>query len=171
MGPKSLGAKFVNRFAGSFTTQLARRGLRGLGVPRTVLPIATGIIREVNRYIQWGNSAVWNKRKEWVLQRFAEFREKQNEGSPVYRFRGGSSTVRPYLSHETIRDKYRDPSLVKVNPDSKFDTSTVIMGGLAFVVIASLGGPALAKKVHFIDPLDVRDNEIQSSNSSFNLKF
>ena len=170
MGPKPLSVKFLNRFVGSFLTQFTRRGLRGAGIPRAIIPVATGMVREFNRHMQWGNAAVWKQRKETAKQLFAEFQEKQKELSPVYRFRGGSSTVRPHLSQETIRDKYRDPSLVKPKLDSKIDSSSVIAGGLAFVVIASLAGPALAKKIHYVDPLDVRDSDIQGSSSSFDLK-
>jgi hypothetical protein len=129
------------------------------------------MIREFNRYMRWGDAQVWNKRIETAKKLFAEFQEKQKEISPVYRFRGGSSRVRPHLSQETIRDKYRDPTIVKPKPDSKIDASTVIAGGLAFVVIASLAGPALAKKIHFVDPLDVRETEINDSNAAFDLKF
>jgi hypothetical protein len=35
----------------------------------------------------------------------------------------------------------------------------------------SLGGPALAKKIHYVDPLDVRETDIKDSKSAFDLKF
>ena len=169
-----LSSKVVNRVMNSFTSQFARRGLRAVGVPRMVVPMAVGVVRELNRHIQWGNKAVWSRRLTDAKRMYSEFLDWQREVSPVYRFRGGSSTVRPHLSNETVRDKYRDPSigLKSSGKSKKFDSSTVIVGGLGFVVLVSMAGPWLAKKVNYVDPLDMRESSMRGDiNTSFDLKF
>ena len=173
MPPKPVGQKIVNRFANTFTSQVARRSLRALGTPTTLIPFAIGLVREVNRQIQWGNKTVWNRRIEMAKQLYDEFKEKQNELSPVYRYRGGSKTVRPHLSNETIRDKIRDPNAYVDKAPRKtynrFDPGTVMLGGLGFVIVASIAGPSLAKKVNYVDPLDTLEANI-GSNSTEDLK-
>lgn len=173
MPPKPVGQKIVNRFANTFTSQVARRSLRALGTPTNLIPFAIGLVREVNRQIQWGNKTVWNRRIEMAKQLYHEFKEKQNELSPVYRYRGGSKTVRPHLSNETIRDKIRDPNAYVDKAPRKtynrFDPGTVMLGGLGFVIVASIAGPSVAKKVNYVDPLDTLEANI-GSNSTEDLK-
>lgn len=162
----------VNRFVNSFTSQVARRGLRAVGTPKMIVPVLIGFVREFNRQMQWGNKAVWNQRMEKAKELYAEFQARQNEVSPVYRFRGGSKTVRPHLSHETVRDKIRDPSahpslsIKKYSFRSKsfeFDSSTLLLGSLGFVIIASIAGPSIAKKVNYVDPLDALELNLKES--------
>ncbi len=151
---------------------MSRRGLRSFGVPRQVVPFALGIVREFNRQMQWGNRAVWARRIENGKIMYKDFLVWQKEVSPVYRFRGGSATVRPHLSQETVRDKFRNPQLSKPKKIAgRIDSSTVIVGGIGFVVIASMAGPWLAKKVNYIDPLDVREASLTTSQNQFDLKF
>ena len=159
--PKSLSTKIINRFMNSFALQSVRRTLRASGVPRISFPIILGLVREVNRHIQWGNTALWRKRIDACKQLFGELRHKQNEVSPVYRFRGGSKTVNPFLSQETVRDKMRDPH--RPTPGKSIDSSTLFLGGLGFVILASMLGPELAKRINTIDPLDARESQIVSS--------
>ena len=136
-----------------------------------VVPMAVGVVRELNRQIQWGNKAVWSRRLTEAKRMYMEILDWQREVSPVYRFRGGSSTVRPHLSSETVRDKYRDPSNSS-GRTKRFDSSTVIVGGLGFVVFVSMAGPWLAKKVNYVDPLDMRESSMMGDiNTSFDLKF
>ena len=164
-----LSSKLVNRFMNTFTSQVARRGLRAAGLPRHAIPLAIGFVREMNRHIQWGNKQVWTQRLNTAKQMYGEFLDWQRQVSPVYRFRGGSATVRPHLSRETVRDKYREPSSFP-NSGKRIDSSTIIVAGLGFVVIASMAGPWLAKKVHYVDPLDVREQSINNNSPSFDLK-
>jgi hypothetical protein len=162
-------SRIVNRVVSGFTSQVARRALRALGVPRNIIPVAVGMVRELNRQARWGDKVVWRKRLERGKMIYKEFANWQREVSPVYRFRGGSRTVQPFLSQETVRDKYRDPSLRR---PAKIDGSTVIVGGLGFVVVASLAGPWLAKRVNYVDPLDVREAGMtEAANTNFDLKF
>lgn len=164
-----LSSKLVNRFTNTFTSQVARRGLRAAGLPQHVIPLAIGFMREMNRQIQWGNKQVWAQRINLAKQMYGEFLDWQQQVSPVYRFRGGSATVRPHLSRETVRDKYRDASCVPQS-SKRIDSSTLFVAGLGFVVIASMAGPWLAKKVHFVDPLDLREQSITNNSPSFDLK-
>ena len=165
-------SKTVTRFVNSFLSQATRRGLRAAGVPRHFVPFAVGMVRDFNRKMQWGNRAVWSKRVENGKAMYSEFTQWQKEISPVYRFRGGSATVRPHLSQETVRDKFRNPNLVTRRrfAGGRIDSSTLIVGGIGFVVIASMAGPWLAKRVNYVDPLDLREASI-SSGSNFDLKF
>ena len=177
--PKPISSRIVNRFMNAFTSQSIRRVLRAYKAPPVSIPIILGAVREVNRQIQWGNKALWKQRVEKCKALWAEFREKQNELSPVYRFRGGSNTVSPYLSQETVRDRLRD-SETKIKPSSasssssysklKIDPSTLFLGGLGFVVFASIAGPAIAKRVNTIDPLDARESQIASKASDFGIQ-
>lgn len=164
-----LSSKLMNRFMNTFTSQVARRGLRAAGLPRHVIPLAIGFVREINRQIQWGNKHVWTQRINSAKQMYGEFSDWQQQVSPVYRFRGGSATVRPHLSRETVRDKYRDPPCVPQS-SKRIDSSTLFVAGLGIVVIASMAGPWLAKKVHFVDPLDLREQSINNNSPSFDLK-
>jgi len=157
---KQLATKIINRFLNAFTVQSVRRTLRAAKVPPVSVPIIVGLVREANRHIQWGNGPLWNRRIAKAKEFFAEFKQKQNEISPVYRFRGGSRTVSPFLSHETVRDKLRDPNLNVSSRKSRFDPSAIFLGGLGFVVFASLAGPAIAKQINTVDPLDARETQL-----------
>jgi hypothetical protein len=167
--------RILNRFINGFLAQVTRRVLRSFGVNRSIVPIAVGVVREFNRYMQWGNKAVWRQRFNNGKRMYSEFLQWQQQVSPVYRFRGGSSTVRPHLSQETVRDKFRNPELNRVTTKiggRRVDTSTLLVGGLGFVVIASMAGPWLAKKVNYIDPLDLRESDLnRGSSHDFDLKF
>ena len=173
MPPKSVHTKVVNRFVNSFTSQVVRRGLRSVGTPNMIVPALIGIVRQVNHQIQWGNSALWKQRLERAKELLLILQEKQNEVSPVYRFRGGSANVRPHLSNETVRDRIRDPSLNQrqnVSGKRRFDSSTILLGGLSFVIVASMAGPALAKRVNYVDPLDLKESNMKGSTEGIQLK-
>ena len=161
-------SRLMNRLANGFVSQVVRRGLRAVGMPQGVIPVAVSLVRQLNR------PALWGRRFESAKRMYEEFLTWQRQVSPVYRFRGGSPTVRPYLSQETVRDKYRDPNLRnrwnKIG--DKCDTSTVLVSGLGIVVLGSLGGPWLAKKINYVDPLDAREAGVKSvASSNFDLKF
>jgi hypothetical protein len=161
----------------SFTTQIARRGFRMLGVPNTFIPFLANSIRQINRQIQWGNRALWNKRFEEAKYLFEEFKKGRHNVSPVYRFRGGSDTLRKeqgiprmtvpetQMAASSKSASNRNGPIGRIDQfRSKLDPSSVFMGGLAFVVIASIGGPAVAKKVNWVDPLDAASQRLDSSN-------
>ena len=166
MAKQQLPTRLVNRLMTSFTTQIARRGFRAIGVPNTVVPILAGIVRRINHQIQWGNKHVWEKRMQTIQDLYREFLKDKHNVSPVYRFRGPSETVRT-ASGETRR--VSTPHIPNPEPTSRFgklrskiDPTTLVLGGLSFVVIASLGGPMLAKKVKWVDPLDATSSRLDN---------
>ena len=167
MAKQRLPVRLVNRLMTSFTTQIARRGFRAIGVPNSVVPLLAGIVRRINHQIQWGNKIAWEKRMQTVQDLYREFLKEKHNVSPVYRFRGPSETVRT-ASGETRR--VQPSSTPKPEPRSrleklraKIDSSTLVLGGLSFVVIASIGGPMLAKRVKWVDPLDVTSSRLDNS--------
>ena len=55
------------------------------------------------------------------------------------------------------------PQTVFQKVRSKIDGSSVVIGALGVVVIASIAGPVIAKRVHWVDPVfgkagDLKDN-------------
>ena len=151
----------------SFTTQVARRGFRAIGVPNSFVPVLAGIVRRINYQIQWGNRAVWEKRAEKAKYLYQEFMKEKHDVSPVYRFRGPSDTMRS----ATGESRRFVPEIPVPEPTTrlgklraKIDSTTVIIGGLGFVVFASLGGPMLAKKLNWVDPLDATSSRLDNFN-------
>ena len=167
MAKQKLPTKLVNRFMTSFTTQIARRGFRAIGVPNSVVPILAGMVRRINYQIQWGNRAVWEKRIQTAKDLYQEFLKEKHDVSPVYRFRGPSETVRT-ASGESRRyvpetpPPRPEPTTRLGKLRAKIDSTTVIIGGLGFVVLASMGGPILAKKLKWIDPLDATSSRLDN---------
>jgi len=129
-----------------------------IGVPNTWIPFLANSIRQINYRIQW------NKRIDEAIFLFNEFKKGQHDVSPVYRFRGGSSTLKQHLGGP-VQSPVSSSHVPKTRMEkirSKIDPSSVFMGGLAFVVIASIGGPALAKKVNWTDPLDAANQRLEN---------
>ena len=137
--------RIVTRFVNGFTSQVARRYLRRIGAPSMIIPMVTATVREVNRKVQWGNTALWKRRAE----AFGQFlQESQNRPlSPVYRFRGGSGTMRRLTSPRPLASVAAGKSA----RTSRFDSTTVLLSGLGLVVIGSIAHPMIAKKVNFVD--------------------
>ena len=167
MPKQKLPTRLVNRFMTSFTTQIARRGFRAIGVPNSVVPILTGIVRRVNYQIQWGNRAVWEKRMQSAKDLYQEFIKEKQDVSPVYRFRGPSNTVREASGefHRPVSEIPKpksEPTTRYEKLRAKIDSTTIILGGLTFVVFASMGGPILAKKLKWVDPLDAASSRLDN---------
>ncbi len=162
--------RLVNRFMTSFTTQIARRGFRAMGVPNSVIPFLAGIVRRINYQIQWSNSALWKQRTEEARNLYREFLKERHEVSPVYRFRGPSETVRRASGDRTgriqpvpvVNAQVKEPSSRFEKLRHKLDSSTLVLGGLGFVIVTSMGGPMLAKKMNWVDPLDAASSRLDN---------
>jgi hypothetical protein len=139
----------------ALTSQAARRGFRAAGLPRTLTPIVSHTMRELNRHIQWGNPVVWNRRWERVKEIGQAIRDQQTYESPVYRHRGLSKTASSQMSRNS-------PSLSRPRESKQtgIDKTTVVMATLGIMVSFSLIGPMIAKRAKWVDPLEVAEAKL-----------
>ena len=101
------------------------------------------------------------ERAQFVID---ELINQRNQISPVYRFKGGSERVRnkpgargPSThadAHPPARTPTRAPRSVRDRFSKLLEPSSLLVGGLGFVIFASIAGPMMAKHVNYIDPLD-----------------
>ena len=159
---KNLLNKWIARGVNAFTHRFTTRSLAVLGLPRLLKPLVSRTVRAVNQKVQWTNTALWRQRYADCRRIMREVQTERSKVSPVYRFQGGSERVKPFVSGETVRGGHRN------SKQSKFDSSTIALAGLGFVVVASIAGPALAKQIHYVDPLNPPSPK--SSPNPFQLK-